>query len=357
MNLDQLRQRIDHLDRRLVKLLNERTRIAIEIGRSKRESGESIFAPGRETKVIENARAHNEGPLSDAALRAIYREIISAAISLQQPLNIAYLGPPATFTHQAARLRFGASVNYLSCETISDVFSSVEKRRADYGVVPIENSTEGAVTHTLDEFVDTSLKIVAEVFLPISHHLLARCPKDRIRKIYSKPEVFGQCRRFLQSEMAGVDLVPVSSTARAAEMAAAEEDAAALASAQAMETYRLDMIAPDVQDLRGNTTRFLVVGSSCGRPTGRDRTSLMFSVQHKVGALHRALSAFSHHGVNLCKIESRPNRSVAWEYFFYVDVEGHAEDPPVLAAIEQLRHECTVLRILGSFPQALERGE
>lgn len=357
MTLDELRRRIDELDRQLVALLNERTRVAIEIGRIKRERGESIFAPDRETQVLDRTRAVNEGPLSDASLQAIYREIMSAAIALQRPLNIAYLGPPATFTHQAARMRFGASVQYSSCDTISDVFTSVEKGRADYGVVPIENSTEGAVTHTLDELAETSLKIVAEVYLPISHHLLAKCPKDQIRKIYSKPEVFGQCRRFLQSEMAGVDLVPVSSTARAAEMAAAEPGAGALAGAQAAETYGLEIVAADVQDLRGNTTRFLVVGAACGKPTGHDRTSLLFSVQHRVGALHRALAAFSEHGVNLCKIESRPNRTAAWEYFFYVDVEGHMDDPPVAAAIAQLEQECTVLRVLGSYPRAWDRGE
>ncbi len=357
MSLEQLRQRIDELDRQLVGLLNERTRVAIEIGRLKRETGDSIFAPDRETHVLERARALNQGPLPDPSLQAIYREIISAAIALQQPLKIAYLGPPATFTHQAARLRFGASVQYCSCDTISDVFASVEKKQADYGVVPIENSTEGAVTHTLDELAETSLKIVAEVYLPIAHHLLARCPKEQIQKIYSKPEVFGQCRRFLQSEMAGVELVPVSSTARAAELAANEPGAGALASAQAAEIYGLNIVASDVQDLRGNTTRFLVVGARCGQPTGRDRTSLLFSVQHKVGALHRALGAFSQHNVNLCKIESRPNRARAWEYYFFVDVEGHADDSNVRAALEQLRHECTVLRVLGSYPRALDLGE
>ncbi len=357
MNLEQLRSRIDELDRQLVALLNERTRIAMEIGRAKRETGESIFKPERETQVLERTGRYNEGPLPDASLRAIYREIMSAAMSLQQPLTIAYLGPPATFTHEAARMRFGASVDYCSCDTISDVFAAVEKGRADYGVVPIENSTEGAVTHTLDEFAETSLKIVAEIYLRIAQHLLARCARDQIRRIYSKPEVFGQCRRFLQAEMAGIELVPVSSTAHAAKMAASEEGAAALAGPQAADQYGLDVIASEVQDLRGNTTRFLVVGARCGRPTGHDRTSLLFSVQHKVGALHRALAAFSQHGVNLCKIESRPNRSVAWEYYFFVDVEGHSEDPPVAAAIEQLAHECTVLRVLGSYPRAVDRGE
>lgn len=357
MNLDELRERIDRLDRQIVDLLNERTRVAIDIGRSKREGGGSIFAPDREKQVFEHAKGCNEGPLPDGSLQAIYREIMSASISLQQPLKIAYLGPPATFTHQAARQRFGASVKYLSCDTIGDVFSWVEKGYADYGVVPIENSTEGAVTHTLDEFAETPLKIVAEIYLPIAQHLLSKSPKAQIRKIYSKPEVFGQCRRFLQSEMAGIDLIPVSSTARAAEIAAAEPGSAALASVQAAETYGLDVISSEVQDMRGNTTRFLVVGRSCGKSTGYDRTSLLVAVQHKVGALHRALSAFSANGVNLCKIESRPNRSKAWEYCFYVDVEGHAEDPAVKQALELLAPECAVMRVLGSYPRAHDREE
>ncbi|MBM4155855.1 MAG: prephenate dehydratase [Lentisphaerae bacterium] len=357
MNLDELRDRIDKLDRQLVELLNERTRVAIEIGRSKRETGGSIFAPDREKQVFERTQGCNEGPLPDESLQAIYREIMSASISLQQPLKIAFLGPPATFTHQAARQRFGASVKYLSCDTISDVFTWVEKGYADYGVAPIENSTEGAVTHTLDEFAETPLKIVAEIYLPIAQHLLSKSPKDQIRKIYSKPEVFGQCRRFLQSEMAGVDLIPVSSTARAAEIAASEPGGAALASVQAAETYGLDVISGEVQDMRGNTTRFLVVGRTCGKSTGYDRTSMLFAVQHRVGALHRALSAFSSNDVNLCKIESRPNRTKAWEYCFYVDVEGHAEDPAVRRAIDQLAPECAVLRVLGSYPRAHDRDE
>jgi chorismate mutase/prephenate dehydratase len=329
----------------------------MEIGHVKGEHGDAVFAPDRERQVFERTSRCNQGPLPDGALRSIYREIMSASISLQKPLKIAYLGPPATFTHQAARQRFGASVKYLSCDTISDVFLWVEKGHADYGVVPIENSTEGAVTHTLDEFAETPLKITAEIYLPISQHLLASGTKSSIRKIYSKPEVFGQCRRFLQSEMGGVDLIPVSSTARAAEIAASEPGSGALASLQAAETYRLDVIASEVQDMRGNTTRFLVVGRTCGKPTGEDRTSLLFAVQHKVGALHRALSAFSANEVNLCKIESRPNRTKAWEYCFYVDVEGHVDDSSVQRAIEQLAPECAILRILGSYPKTHDMDE
>lgn len=353
--LSQLRQRIDEIDHDLVRLLNERTRSALDIGRIKHETGGEIYVPAREKEVLDRVGALNTGPLPAASLQAIYREIMSAAIALERPVKIAYLGPPATFTHQAARARFGVSVEYVSCDTISDVFVWVEKGAADYGVVPIENSTEGAVTHTLDQFTETPLKICAEIYLPISHHLMSRTPRADIRKIYSKPEVFGQCRKWLQTEMPGVDLIPVSSTARAAELSAGEAGAAALASRQAAELYGLDVIASDVQDLGGNTTRFLVVGRNSGGSTGQDRTSIFFVVQHRVGALHHALQAFSGNGVNMCKIESRPNKTKAWEYCFFVDVEGHADDVAVKKALDELDRQCQVLRVLGSYPKVQGR--
>lgn len=349
--LDELRSRIDEIDRDLVKLLNERTQSALAIGRIKHETGGEIYVPAREQQVLDKVGTLNHGPLPTPSLHAIYREIMSASIALERPVKIAYLGPPATFTHQAARARFGVSVDYLPCDTISDVFTWVEKGAADYGVVPIENSTEGAVTHTLDQFTETPLKICAEIYLPISHHLMSCTPREKITRIYSKPEVFGQCRRWLQTEMPGVELIAMSSTARAAELAANEEGAAALASRQAAELYGLSVIASDVQDLGGNTTRFLVVGRASGRSTGQDRTSIFFVVHHKVGALHHALQAFSGNGVNMCKIESRPNKTKAWEYCFFVDVEGHTDDAPVKKALEELEHQCTVLKVLGSYPR------
>ncbi len=355
MNLDDTRKRIDDLDARLVQLLNERAEAARDIGQAKAAEGASVYVPAREQAVLERVTSINPGPLPEHSVRAIYREIISASTALESTVRIAYLGPPATFTHQAARARFGASVEYLSCETIGDVFGMVEKRTAEYGVVPIENSTEGAVTHTLDRFVETPLRICAEIYLPISHNLMAQGERGDIRRIYSNPQVFGQCRGWLQENMRGVDLVPVSSTARAAEQAAREPESAAMAGLLAAELYGLKILDRDVQDRGGNTTRFLVIARQFGPASGKDRTSLLFSLRHEAGALYRAISVFNEHGISMSKIESRPSRLKAWEYYFFVDIDGHAEDQAVQTALAELARQCTELTVLGSYPQAIGR--
>ena len=352
MNLDDLRKRIDALDGELVKLLNERTRVALDIGRMKEKAGEEVYVPAREKAVLQRVSEINPGPLPAESVQAIYREIMSASLSLERKVAIAYLGPQATFTHQAARTRFGASVQYTACETIGEVFAEVEKKAADYGVVPIENSTDGAVTHTLDQFTDTPLKICAEIYLPISHSLLSKSPREKIRRLYSKPEVFGQCRRWLHENLPGVDLISSSSTARAAETAAKEPDSGALASSLAAELYGLNVLEQNVEDLGGNTTRFLVIGKGYGKPTGSDKTSVFFGVKHKVGALYDALSAFKAYSINLTKIESRPSRTKAWEYYFFVDFEGHADDPHAQKALAELGEHCTVMTVLGAYPKA-----
>jgi len=231
----------------------------------------------------------------------------------------------------------------------------VQKRSTLYGVVPIENSTEGAVTHTLDQFVETPLKICAEIYLPISLHLMAKVERKQIKRIYSKAEVFGQCRRWLHGHMPGVDTIAVSSTARAAEMTARETDSGALAGALAAELYGLKLLARDVQDLSGNVTRFLVIGKQYGKPTGDDKTSLFFAVRDKVGALHDALATLKKFNVNMTKIESRPSRSKAWEYYFFVDVEGHTADPHLQQALEGMAEHCTLLNVLGAYPKAKGR--
>lgn len=351
MNLDDLRRKIDELDEQVVRLLNERTRAALEIGKLKQQNDQEIYVPAREKAVLDRVAKLNDGPLKNVSVQAIYREVMSAALALEHHVRIAYFGPPSTFTHQAARSRFGGSVEYINCQTIGDVFSAVQKKNADYGVVPIENSTEGAVTHTLDEFIDSPLKICAEIYLPISHHLLARGSRDRIRKVYSHPQVFGQCRHWLHENLPGVDQVSVSSTARAAEMAAKEPDAAALASDLAAELHGLTILERDIQDLGGNTTRFLVVGKQYGQATGNDKTSLYFGVKHKAGALCSALEVIKAHGINMTKIESRPSKAKAWEYYFFVDIEGHADDQPVRDTLKELESHCSVLRVLGSYPR------
>ena len=352
MSLQNLRNKIDAVDEKLVSLLNQRTRHALAIGKLKQKNGKGIYVPAREKEVLARVAKLNKGPLTNRSLHAIYREIMSSALALEKNLKVAYMGPPSTFSHQAARSRFGGSVDYLSCETISDVFDAVEREMADYGVVPVENSTEGAVTYTLDRLTETNLKICSELYLPISNCLLALCPRDRIEHLYSHPQVLGQCRQWLQREMSGVEVIPVASTARAAELASKEKNAGALASNLAAEIYGLNVLESDVQDISGNTTRFLVVGHDQNKPSGDDKTSLLFAVQHKAGTLYGALESFKKFGLNLTKIESRPSRSKRWEYFFFVDVEGHAEDKQLRKALADLTGDCQLITILGSYPIA-----
>lgn len=350
MNISELRRRIDSLDEQIVRLLNERARAALKIGQAKKSASRGVYVPSREKKVLAHVKEVNKGPLSDASILAVYREIMSGSISLEKDALVAYLGPVSTFTHQAARARFGVSVKTIPCETIGDVFGAVETGRADYGVVPIENSTEGAVTHTLDEFAVTPLKICAEIYLRISHHLMSRVERGNITRVLSNPQVFGQCRTWLNREMPGVELVPVTSTAKAAETAARDKRSAAIAGSLAAEMYGLNVLASDIQDMSGNMTRFLVIAKKYGKPSGRDKTSILFSVKHKAGALHSALGAFKKHGLNMTKIESRPGRLKAWEYVFFVDVEGHVQDERVSKALEDLRRHCTLMTVLGAYP-------
>ena len=352
MNLDHLRDQIDSLDGEIIRLLNERIRVVQAIGEAKKESGAEIYVPSRERAVFEKIKRLNEGPLPEESAHAIYREIMSAALALETEMKIAYLGPEATFTHQAARSKFGASVEYIPAATISEVFDRVQNRTADYGVVPIENSTEGAVTHTFDQFATTSLKICAEIYLPISLTLLSKVEREQVRVIYSKQEVFGQCRIWLQTHLPEVELSPVESTTKAVQLAMETEGSAAIASAMASDMYGIEVLANGIQDMQGNTTRFLVIGQNFSASTGDDKTSVVFGVKHAVGALHEALSVFKADEINLSKIESRPSRNKAWEYYFFVDVDGHAEDQPVAKALEELQGHCTLMTVLGSYPKA-----
>jgi chorismate mutase/prephenate dehydratase len=351
MSLEKLRKQIDVLDEELIRLLNERVKIALEIGRTKREQGAEIYVPSREKAVLNRIARLNSGPLPASSARAIYREIMSAALALESNLKIAYLGPPATFTHQAAHAKFGASVDYHPVATITDVFSAVEHGSADYGVVPIENSIEGAVTHTFDQFTGTPLKICAEIYLPVALYLMSSVPKENISHVCSKQEAIGQCRRWLAENLSGVQVEAVNSTALAAEMAS-RSDCAAIASALAANLYELNIIAENIQDASGNTTRFLVIGRTCGGPTGDDKTSIYFGLKDQVGALHDALDALKVNGINMTKIESRPSRNKAWQYYFFVDFKGHADEPHVRVALQALEQHCAVLTVLGSYPRA-----
>ena len=312
MNIPEHRKAIDKLDAHIVKLLNERTKHVLAIGEIKLKAGEEIYAPHRERAVIQRICSQNEGPITNDSLRAIYREIMSSALSLEKSMTIAYFGPEATFTHQAAIRKFGSSLLYSPQKTIGDVFAEVSKNRADYGVVPVENSTEGVVTHTLDMFVDSDLKVVAQIILPVQQCLLSNSPRRQIKKLYVHPQSLAQCRGWIQNNLPNVEIIETSSNARSAEFAAKEKNAAAIAGILAAEKYGLPVLEQDIQDNAANATRFLVLGRKCSPPTGNDRTSLMMSITDKVGALHHALAAFRRNRINLTKIESRPSKRRAW---------------------------------------------
>lgn len=350
MSIAEHRAAIDKIDEQIVRLINERTRHVLAIGEIKRKSGQEVYAPHREETVLRRICQINAGPMPNEALRNIYREILSGSRALEKPLTVAYLGPEATFTHQAALKKFGSSTTYLPLKTIPDVFAEVSRKNADYGVVPIENSTEGVVTHTLDMLADSELKIVAQVILPIQHCLLARKPGAKITKLFSHPQALGQCRRWVHENLPGVEIIEASSTTRAAELAARHTNAAAIASALAATRFGLKVVAWDIQDNASNATRFLVLGRQSPPPTGHDKTSLLFAVSDRVGALHDVLACFKRHNINLTKIESRPSRRKAWEYYFFVDCEGHAEDQKVRNAIRLLERHCTFVKVLGSYP-------
>jgi chorismate mutase / prephenate dehydratase len=352
VNIPEHRKIIDRLDAQIVQLLNERTKHVLAIGNIKLKAGEGIYAPHRERAVLQRLCHLNRGPITDDQLRAVYREIMSSALALEKSMTIAYLGPEATFTHQAAIRRFGSSLRYAAQKTIADVFTEVSKNRADYGVVPVENSTEGVVTHTLDMFVDSDLKVVAQIVLRVQQCLLSNSPRTKIRKLFAHPQSLAQCRGWVQNHLPGTEIVETSSNARSAEFAAKQTNAAAIAGLLAAEKYDLRVLEQDIQDNAANATRFLVLGRQCSPATGHDRTSLMISIADKVGALHHALAAFRRYRINMTKIESRPSKRKAWEYFFFIDCDGHVQDRKVAKAIEHLERECNYVKVLGSYPNA-----
>ena len=350
MNISEHRKAIDNLDEQIVRLLNERTRHVLEIGSLKLKQGEEIYAPHRELAVLQRVAKLNKGPITEEALRAVYREIMSSALSLEKSMTIAFFGPAATFTHQAAIRRFGSSLRYSAQKTIADVFAEVSRNRADYGVVPVENSTEGVVTHTLDMFADSDLRIVAQIVMPIQQCLISKSTRKSIKKLYSHPQPLAQCRTWIQTNLPDAEVIETSSTTRAAELASKDGESAAIASSLAAERYNLRILEADIQDNSANMTRFFVLGRQCSPPTGHDRTSLMFSIADKVGALHSALAPFRRFKLNMTKIESRPSKRKAWEYYFFVDCDGHYEDRRVAQSIEELGRHCNFVKVLGSYP-------
>ena len=356
MELGPIREKIDALDRRLVELLNERLALAAEIGRVKRNAGGQIYVAEREDAVLRKVTSQNNGPIRNEALRAIYREIMSAAIALEKPLVVAYLGPEASNTHAAALRKFGASVEYRPMATVSDIFTAVEKGDTDHAVIPIENSTEGSVREALDSFVESDLKIVAQIYLEISHALISTSALERIERVFSKDQALAQCRHWLQRNLPDARLIDAPSTSRAVQLAKEDPGAAAVAGELAAEHYGVPVIARNIQDKADNTTRFFVLGR---RPSGavgngKDVTSLMVSLGDEAashsGALLRMLMPLAERGINLSKIESRPSKKRPWDYFFFLDITGHHDEPRMREALAELRKFCPMVKWLGSYP-------
>jgi chorismate mutase / prephenate dehydratase len=356
VNLDDIRLQIDDIDQSLLDLLSHRAELVHQVGIVKKRDGLQIYAPEREEALLRRLIEMNKGRLPENSIRAIYREIMSAALALEDDLKIAYLGPEGTWTHQAAIKKFGHSVNYSPQPNFSDVFDQVARRSANYGVVPIENSTEGAINSTLDLFIDSPLHICAQILLRIENGLMASIPREEIKTLYSHPQVFGQCRAWILRNFPHADLVEVSSTTKAAQLARenAAQGAAALGGALAAEMYGLTLLEKAIQDRATNTTRFLVIGEKTCPPTGNDRTSILFAIQHKPGSLVSALKAFDQFHINMSKIESRPSKQKDWEYIFYVDLAGHCEDEKVAQALAELRQHCSLVKLLGSYPNTTE---
>ncbi|HSW46518.1 MAG TPA: prephenate dehydratase [Phycisphaerae bacterium] len=354
MTLDELRKQIDAIDQELVALLNRRAEVVVEVGRIKNADGTPIYAPDREKAVFEKVCRANKGPLPDKTLVAIYRELMSGSFALERPLRIAYLGPEGSYSHLAAVEKFGASVEYEPVANIHGVFDEVAREHADFGIVPIENTVGGGVIDTLDALVETDIQICAEINRSIHHNLLANCALEEVQQVYSKPEVFAQCQRWLGETNLANKTIAVASTSKAAELARDEKGAAAIASTLAAELYELKIVCGNIEDNPKNTTRFFVIGHEPAKPTGDDKTSVVFTTKDEPGALVSVLQAFKDNGVNMSFIQSRPSKKRNWEYYFFGDLKGHQDRPGVTQAIMAAREHCLRLNVLGSYPRAAE---
>jgi chorismate mutase/prephenate dehydratase len=352
-DIHRCRQEIDRLDDEILNLLNERSQYVIQIGhlQKQQDSSAHLHTPGREAAIVERLMRTNPGPFPSEALRPVYREIMSASLSLEGTQTVAYLGPPATFTHLAAMRKFGGSADYVSVNSIKDVFDEVERGRMRFGVVPIENSTEGVVNHTLDLFVDSPLLIYGEVMLEISHHFLSKANTlEDIKTVYSHPHAIAQCRNWLETNLPSVNLAEEPSTARAAERCVNDSTSGAIASELAAQLYGLNILRSRIEDNIHNFTRFLILSQRPAERTGRDKTSIIVSAKDRVGALYDLIRPFSSYGLNMTKIESRPTRRKVWEYLFFMDLEGHQEDDRVKKALEEVKARCLFMKVLGSYP-------
>jgi chorismate mutase / prephenate dehydratase len=347
-----LRAGIDSVDEEIVRLLDRRARLARRVGEIKQKNGLEAYAPAREREVLNRVTALSAGDFPKRGLEAVFREIISSSISLEARLKVAYLGPEATFTHEAALRSFGTSVELEPQATVAEVFTRVERGEAEHGVVPVENSMEGAVTHTLDELMNSPLKICGEVYLPVSQNLISKeSSLERVRVVCSHPMALSQAATWLRHELPSARLEEVESTGEAARWAAREQGVAAVGSALAAEAHGLNVLARNIQDARTNATRFIVLGRAWAGRTGKDKTSVVFSVKDRPGVLRDALSAFAEEGINLTRIESRPSRKRAWTYVFFADLQGHPEEERVKRALAALEEHCPYVALIGACPE------
>ena len=351
-SLEKIREKIDAIDEKIQALITERAQFAKQVAKTKLDAGsESFYRPEREAEVLRRVIERNEGPVSSDDMARLFREIMSVCLALESPLMVAYLGPEGTFTQQAALKHFGHSVETAALGAIDEVFREVEAGSAQFGVVPIENSTEGVVSHTLDMFMRSDLKICGEVQLRVHQHLLSQADDlGKISKIVSHQQSLAQCREWLDANLPNVERVAVNSNAEAARVAVKDATVAAIAGESAAEIYSLAVLAKNIEDEPNNTTRFLVIGKLQTTPSGNDKTSLLLSGKNKPGALHLLLGSLAKHGINMTRIESRPSRQNAWEYVFFLDIEGHAQDQKVKQTLAELQAEAALFKLLGSYP-------
>jgi len=352
-DLEPLRKEIDQIDAEILKLINKRAAVVMEVGKVKRTTKSDYHVLDREHRIYQRLTRLNQGPFPTSSIRPVFKEIISASLSLEHELRVAYLGPEATFCHIAAIQQFGQSATFMQSRSLRDIFNMVERGESDYGVVPIENTTEGVVNPTLDMFIDSQLKICAEILLEVSHHLLSKKGRlEGIKEIYSHAQAIAQCSSWLERNVSHVPVVEVFSTAKAAQAAAKNPKIAAIAGEFAAKFYGLKPIFKNIEDNPQNFTRFWVIGGKSTGSTGEDKTSIMLSIKDGVGALHKTLRPFAKHQINLTKIESRPFRQRPWEYIFFIDLEGHTNDKNVERALDEVKDTAQFLKILGSYPKS-----
>jgi chorismate mutase/prephenate dehydratase len=356
-SLEAFRKQIDALDEKIVALLNDRARVVVDIGKHKQQNNEPVYAPDREKAVMARIRSLNKGPLSNRSIEAVYRELMSGSFALERPLRIGFLGPEGTFSHEAAVRKFGHSVDYNPVADISGVFEEVVRGHADYGLVPVENSIGGGIVDTLDAFLSSSARICAEVLFTVHHNLMASCAWHDVKRIMSKAQVFSQCRNWLAATAGSREQIAHDSTAAAAKLAADPVQGvgiAAIGPRQLADMYGLTILFENIEDNPDNVTRFFVIGREAAKKTGDDKTAIMFTTAHKPGALAEVLDVFKENGINLTDIEKRPSKKVNWEYYFFIDAQGHADDAAMKKAIAEAKQHCLQLTVLGSYPRATE---